>query len=100
MTITQHAKQRMKERCGFNKKTAERMAKKAFYEGITHAQTKGKLNKWITSLYFKNEKANNIRLHGENAYLFCGETLVTVIPVPANLKHLIERRPKYGKKNT
>lgn len=91
MTITQHAKQRMKERCGFNKKTAERMAKKAFDEGITHAQTKGKLNKWITSLYFKNEKANNIRLYGDYCYLFYGETLVTVIPVPVNLKHLIER---------
>lgn len=91
MTITEHAKQRMKERCGFSKKTAERMAKKAFYGGITHAQTKGKLNKWITSLYFKNVKANNIRLYGEVAYIFAGETLVTVIPVPGNLKHLIER---------
>lgn len=90
MTITKHAKQRMKERCGFNKKTAERMAHKAFYNGITHAQTKGKLNKWITNLYFKNEKANNIRLYGENAYIFCGETLVTVIPVPVNIKKNME----------
>lgn len=91
MTITEHAKQRMKERCGFNKKAAERMAKKAFEQGITHAQTKGKLNKWITSLYFKNVKANNIRVYGGFCYVLCGETLVTVIPVPANLKHLIER---------
>lgn len=91
MTITEHAKQRMKERCGFSKKTAERMAKKAFYDGITHAQTKGKLNKWITYLYFQHEKANNIRIYGGFCYVFCGETLVTVIPVPANLKHLIER---------
>lgn len=90
MTITNHAKQRMKERCGFNKKTAERMARKAFYEGITHAQTKGKLNKWITSLYFKNEKANNIRLYGDFCFIFAGETLVTVIPVPVNIKKSME----------
>lgn len=81
----------MKERCGLNKKAAERMAKKAFYEGITHAQTKGTLNKWITSLYFKNKKANNIRIYGDFAYIFYEETLVTVIPVPVNLKYLIER---------
>ena len=62
------------------------MAEKAFNEGITHSQTKGRLNKWITSLYFKNRAANNIRIYGDNAYIFCGETLVTIIPVPASLK--------------
>lgn len=86
MEISRHAKQRMKERCGFNKKSQGRMALKAFEEGIPHAQTKGRLNKWITSLYFNNEKANNIRIYGDNAYIFCGETLVTVIPIPTNIK--------------
>lgn len=86
MNISSHARQRMKERCGFNKKSQDRMAQKAFEEGITHAQTKGRLNKWVTSLYFKNKNADNIRLYGDNAYIFCGETLVTVIPVPANIK--------------
>lgn len=62
------------------------MAEKAFNEGITHKQTKGRLHKWITSLFFKNVNANNIRLFGYFAYVFCGETLVTVIPVPADLK--------------
>lgn len=86
MEISRHAKKRMKERCGFNKKSQGRMALKAFEEGIPHAQTKGRLNKWITSLYFNNEKANNIRIYGDNAYIFCGGTLVTVIPVPADLR--------------
>lgn len=91
MNVSVHAKQRMKERCGFNKKSQAKMAERAFNDGITHSQTKGMLNKWITSLYFKNQKANNIRIYGENAYIFCGETLVTVIPVPANLKPLINK---------
>ncbi len=86
MTISNHARQRMKERCGFNRKTQDRMARKAFDEGVTHKQTKGRLNKWVTSLFFKNYNANNIRLFGDYAYIFAGETLVTVIPVPANLK--------------
>ena len=85
MCVSEHAKERLKERCGYNKKTSERMAQKAFEEGITHGQTKGRLNKWITSLYFKNQKASNIRLHGDKAYIFCGTVLVTVIQIPASL---------------
>lgn len=94
MTISNHARQRMKERCGFSRKAQDRMAEKAFYEGITHKQTKGRLHKWVTSLFFKNCNANNIRLYGDNAYIFCGETLVTVIPVPNDLKKYFERMVK------
>ena len=36
------------------------MAQKAFDNGITHSQTKGRLNKWVTGLYFRNKNANNI----------------------------------------
>lgn len=91
MTISNHARHRMKERCGFNRKAQDRMAEKAFYEGITHKQTKGRLHKWVTSLFFKNCNANNIRLYGDNAYIFCGETLVTVIPIPNDLRKDFER---------
>ena len=85
MNISEHAKERIKERCGFNKNATERMANKAFEEGITHSQTKGRLNKWVTSLYFKNKKANNIRLYGDKAYIFCDKVLVTVIQIPIGL---------------
>lgn len=76
----------MKERCGFNQKSQRRMAEKAFQEGISHAKTRGRLNKWVTNLYFRNRSANNIRIYGDYAYIFCGETLVTVLSVPAGLK--------------
>lgn len=91
MNISNHARQRMKERCGFSRNAQDRMAEKAFNEGITHKQTKGRLHKWVTSLFFKNCNANNIRLYGDNAYIFCGETLVTVIPIPSNLKKDFEK---------
>lgn len=91
MIVTRHARKRMKERCGFNKKTCERMALKALNDGMTHAQTKGNLNKWVSGLYFSHSKANNIRIYGNFAYIFCGETLVTVMLVPVNLRKLAER---------
>lgn len=84
----------MKERCGFNRKAQGRMAEKAFYEGITHKQTKSRLHKWVTSLFFKNCNANNIRLYGDNAYIFCDETLVTVIPIPNDLRKDFEKMVK------
>lgn len=86
MRMSNHGKMRMKQRCGLNKKSCERMAEKAFVEGIRHNQTTGQLNKWISSLFFKNKKANNIRLYGDKAYIFCGEVLVTVIQIPGNLR--------------
>lgn len=85
MDISRHAAERLKERCGLNKKACERMIQKAFDEGVRHGQTKGRLNKWVTRLYFKNQNANNIRLYGDKAYIFCGETLVTVIQIPVGL---------------
>lgn len=94
MNISNHAEKRMKERCGFNKKTSERMASKVFQEGITHSQTKGRLNKWVTSLYFKNKSANNIRLYGDKAYIFCDKVLVTVIQIPVDLMKNLQKMIK------
>ena len=83
--VSKHAEQRMRERCGLNKKSIERIAQKAYDKGISHKNTKGNLNKWITSVYLKNTKANNIRLYGEMIYIFCGNILVTVFQIPHNL---------------
>lgn len=69
------------------KKSLDRMAQRAFEQGITHAQTKGRLNKWITKLYFKNQTASNLRIYGEKCYLFDrNETLITVMDIPNDLK--------------
>ena len=91
MKITEHAKTRSKERNGWNEKTTERMVQKVLEKGISHKQTKGRLNKWITSLYFKNTNANNIRLYGDKAYIFHNETLITVLQIPSNLTKDMEK---------
>ena len=50
INITKHAYDRMKERLGFSKKAAARMADVAYLEGISHRETNGRLNKYISSL--------------------------------------------------
>lgn len=77
--VSRHAYERLHERCGLSRKTATRMAEKAFYIGMKHSDTKGQINRWITSLYFNNKNANNIRLYGNFAYIFCNKILVTVL---------------------
>ena len=85
VVVTKHAEERLKERNGLNKKSIERMAAKALYEGVSHSHTNGRLHKWITSIYMKKRVANNIRLYGDKAYLFKGYVLITVIQIPQNL---------------
>ena len=63
------------------------MAEKAFYTGMKHSDTRGQINRWITSLYFNNKNANNIRMYGNFAYIFCNKILVTVLEIPNNLKN-------------
>lgn len=93
MRVSKHAEKRMKERCGLTKKSKDRMALKVLEEGIPHSRTKGRLNKWVTSLYFKNESANNIMIYGNNAYIFCNDILITVLLVPndiwKNMSHMV-----------
>lgn len=83
--VSKHAKKRLKERCGLNKRSIQRIADKAFTDGVRHSDTRGRLNKWITSLYFYNKTADNIRLYGDKVYIFAGNILVTVIQIPPKL---------------
>lgn len=85
--VSRHAEMRLKERTGINRSAMQRIADKAFDVGFAHAETKGNLRKWVTSLYFHNQQANNIRLYGDKAYIFCDQTLVTVLQIPSNLRN-------------
>lgn len=69
--ITKHAYDRMKQRLGWNKKAAKRMAGVAYAEGIKHGETNGKLHSYISSralTYMK--KGNCIKIYGEAVYCF------------------------------
>jgi len=83
--VSDHAARRLRERCGLNKKSIQRIADKAFNDGIRHSETRGRLNKWVTSLFFYNRSANNIRIYGDKAYIFTKNTLITVIQIPTDL---------------
>jgi hypothetical protein len=92
--ITEHAYDRAKSRLKWSADSLKRAAEKAHQSGIMHSQTKSHLNKYITSLWFKYKKCNNIRIHGEVIFFFKNNILITVYQLPHNLK----KQLKYCKK--
>lgn len=97
MQVTKHAKERMKERCGLNEKSVDRMAKIAYKKGLKHRDLTGNLKKWVDGQYLKNRTANQIRLYGDKAYIFQNEKLITVIQIPHNLvKEVVRISKKEG----
>lgn len=92
MILTNHAEDRAKERCGIGKKSTERMAKIAYEKGIKHNECGGRLRKYITSLYFYNQSANQIRIYGDKVYIFHDEVLITIINLPNNLKKIVNKK--------
>lgn len=92
--VTKHAEKRLKKRSGLTKKSIQRMAERAFTEGVKHKDTKGALNKWITSLYFKKEVGNNIRLYGDKVFIFSDNKLITVFQIPNNLVKILKEYSK------
>ena len=80
--MTRHSVKRGRERIGIPKASCERNAQKALDLGVTHGETRGGLNRYLTSIYFNNERVNNIRVYNRFVYLFSGSKLVTVMALP------------------
>lgn len=99
VTVTNHAKKRMRERCGIQG-ISEKMAKRAYKEGLVHAEAPERTKKWISYLYFRHRTVNNIRIWHNRAWLFASSTLVTVIPLPEYVeKELSEKYPQNKEKS-
>ena len=83
-TVTTHGKNRMKERCGIPKRAAERNAQRAYDKGLTYENTHGKLREYIDNRR-NTSNITDIRVWNGDIYVFHGETLLTVYPVPKSL---------------
>lgn len=88
--VTDHAKDRTRQRVGLPKRVIEKNAERAFEEGIKHSETSGSLKRFIDGLYLSKGKANNIRIYCGNVYLFVDRDLVTVISLPARYRKTVD----------
>lgn len=84
--ISEHGFQRAKERLSLGPDALRRTAAKAFHCGVTHAETSGRLNKWLSQNYQHHQKGNCVRIYGLHVFVFEGVTLITVLHVPDYLR--------------
>ena len=103
-TVTKHGEKRMKTRCGIPKRAAKRNAQIAFDKGLSYENATGKLKKYIDS---KNESTEitDVRIWNGSVYVFFGEALLTVYPLPKKytkreiqlrMKRKLEGEMRYG----
>ena len=94
MKTTRHGAKRVRKRIGIKKKVVDKIRDKAFVFGIKHSEAKGKLNNYFDYLWYQNPESTNIRMYANYVWIFCGERLVTVFPVPTSHKKSVLRMLK------
>ena len=103
-TVTKHGLRRMKERCGVPKRAAQRNAQNAFEKGLNYENATGKLKKFLDTKNGTTE-LTDVRIWNGNVYVFYGEALLTVYPLPKKytkreiqlrMKRKLEGEMRYG----
>ena len=85
IVITNHAYKRAKGRFSLSKISLVRLAQTAFLDGIHPEKTKGPLKKFIQEKMEKYSDSNNIRVYGENVFIFIDNRLITLYRLPNEL---------------
>lgn len=82
--VTDHARDRIKERLGIRKTGAEKIAQRAWDEGLEVEQTAGKLRRYLKGKEFDMHRGHGgtIRLFNLHVWVFRGGVLVTVLHLP------------------
>ena len=98
MEVREHAKKRMRERCGLPKRAIERNAEIALRDGLKHAECTGRLKKYVDYLFLSHKKGGKIRLFNNHVYIFTvKEELITVVPLPKAHRDAVKKTIKRRK---
>ena len=80
LIVSDHARQRIKERCGISKKSADRVCALATRRGVVRENTKGALRKWLDNNVRDNR---DLLVYGDKAFVISAENVVvTVLQIP------------------
>ncbi len=80
--ITRHACKRLHERSGMNKRSMNRMARRALLAGYGLSNTRGRLNAWMNSKIENYGKGKDMRVYGDKLWVFEEGVLLTVLQIP------------------
>ena len=86
MRITKHAYKKAKQRMRWNSHVVEKMATIALKNGKKHEDCRSFLLKHLDKLSeTHNFVANNMRIYGQDIFLFKGTILITIYRLPNSL---------------
>jgi len=92
MNVTEHAEDRIRERCGLPKKAVEKNATLALEVGLKHSEATGRLKKYFDYLFLSHRVGANIRIYHNHVYIFTRDSkLVTVLPLPNHHKKAVQK---------
>ena len=96
-TITRHAYGRAKQRLGLKPHSLDRMIDRIYYSGMCTADTRGAVHRYLSALKERNlpsQRVNQLRIYGDNLYLFADQTLITLYQLPTELLPKVARLRK------
>ena len=80
--MTDHAFDRAKERCGWNRNAAQRMANKALADGVILTDTAGSLKRYIDKQHISHPGHRSV-IYGNSIFIFADENVVvTILDLP------------------
>lgn len=82
LRVSRHGAKRVRERLGLPKSSVQKNAEKALKYGCERFEASGPFRRYLDAIFWEYGTANNLRVYNRFLYIFCGETLVTVLNIP------------------
>lgn len=92
-TITRHAYHRAKQRLGLKPHSLDRMIDRIYFYGMSITDTRGAVYHYLVELTERggSQSVNQLRIYGDNLYLFADQTLITLYQLPTELLPKVAR---------
>jgi len=93
--VSKHAYQRSSERCGWKRKTTNRMIKKVMTYGRDARKEKGYLKPWIKQEVEKGDDLTLYILFGEWMFIAKNNVVITVLNVPKRSRREMQKEMEW-----
>ena len=90
IVVSVHGAQRIRERLGLPRSAIQRIANRAYVDGIPRTSIRGSLRAFLDSIARHEDVVSEVRVHAYNVYIFRDNTLVTIVPLPVKYKKTID----------
>lgn len=80
--VSDHAEQRIRKRMGVKRKAVQKIAERAYTEGLDYSDANGSLKDYLGYLYATRSEKERYKVWNQMLFIYSGRVLITVTPVP------------------